>query len=162
MEKTTNRLDKIFLKTKKGVSHHFIFDSNIDQLSAGCIVTKQNKVLLTLSKISGKCGFPKGHSCSEDKFIYKTALRELKEETGIVLSREKLSRGHIRRNNTYYFVVSDNDINLDEEGKKDETEIEEIGWFTLEQIKEMPITHHLRSILVPELTIRKRKLKTQT
>jgi 8-oxo-dGTP pyrophosphatase MutT (NUDIX family) len=62
------------------------------------------KYLLVYGKKSGKWGFPKGHQ-EEGESEEETALRELKEETGIELSRENLEE-RIRFKNNIYFNVS--------------------------------------------------------
>ena len=62
------------------------------------------KYLLVFGKKSGKWGFPKGHQ-EEGESEEETALRELKEETGIGLSMNDLEE-RIRFKNNIYFNVS--------------------------------------------------------
>ena len=50
--------------------------------SCGCIIIKENKVLLILEKNGNFWGFPKGHM-EEGENEIQTALREVKEEVGL-------------------------------------------------------------------------------
>lgn len=52
------------------------------ETSCGCIITKNNKVLLVYEKRGNFWGFPKGHM-EEGETEIETALREVKEEVGI-------------------------------------------------------------------------------
>lgn len=50
--------------------------------SCGCIIIKNNKVLLIYEKVSQYWGFPKGHM-EETETELETAKREVKEEVGL-------------------------------------------------------------------------------
>ena len=50
--------------------------------SCGCIIIKDNKVLLVYEKRRNFWGFPKGHMEDGENEI-ETALREVKEEVGL-------------------------------------------------------------------------------
>lgn len=50
--------------------------------SCGCIIIKDNKVLLIYEKTAQYLGFPKGHMENEESEI-ETAIREVKEEIGL-------------------------------------------------------------------------------
>lgn len=52
------------------------------ETSCGCIIIKNNKVLLVYEKRGNFWGFPKGHM-EEGETEIETALREVKEEVGI-------------------------------------------------------------------------------
>ena len=54
----------------------------IKEKSCGCIIIKQNKVLLVYEKGRNFWGFPKGH-VEEGENEIQTALREVKEEVGL-------------------------------------------------------------------------------
>ena len=54
----------------------------IKEKSCGCVIIKQNKVLLVYEKNRNFWGFPKGH-VEEGENEIQTALREVKEEVGI-------------------------------------------------------------------------------
>lgn len=154
-----NKLEAIFLSTRKGMGFQLVYKSSMPDLSAGCILIKENKVLLVLNKKSKMWGFPKGHSDPEDKFLYNTAIRELKEETNIILTKQQLSKGFIRRNNTFYYVILIDKIVSNESEEKDTSEIENMAWFSVDEMVKLPITHHLRSILLPELCVKKEVLE---
>jgi 8-oxo-dGTP pyrophosphatase MutT (NUDIX family) len=194
------KLSTVATSVRMGNGHFLTFNPSTPDLSAGCIILREDKVLLVLNKLSNKWGFPKGHADAADKFLYRTALRELKEETGVTLEKGNLSKGCIKRNNTYYFVVVvGKDFTFPGEGKtsssslleedesvlhlgesllldgedsktstsgkslldRDNDEIETVAWFCLEEMRSLPITHHLRTILLPELVVKRESPKSK-
>ncbi|MBQ9298120.1 MAG: NUDIX domain-containing protein [Clostridia bacterium] len=54
---------------------------DIQEKACGCIIIKDNKVLL-IQQNAGHWGFPKGH-VEENESEQETAIREVKEETNI-------------------------------------------------------------------------------
>ena len=56
--------------------------------SCGCIIINKNKVLL-IKQTKGHWGFPKGH-VEKDETEIETAIREVKEETGLDIKDLKL------------------------------------------------------------------------
>lgn len=105
----------------------------------GIILYNQDtcRYLLVLGLKSQKWGFPKGHM-ERGETEQQTALRELKEETGIELRKPLVDR--IRYRNNIYFMVSlyssDLPLHLD---IIDTNEIESAKWFSLEDIGNLPI-----------------------
>lgn len=64
------------------------------------LVNSKNNFLVMKKAVDGVWDFPKGHSKPEDKGEFATAIRELKEETGI--DADKLERiDGFRNENTY-------------------------------------------------------------
>ena len=98
--------------------------------SCGCIIIKDNKVLLVYEKNRNFWGFPKGHMEGNENEI-QTALREVKEEVGLDVEIDETKRytlNYIIDNKidktTVLFLakpISDNVI-------KQESEIEDAKW----------------------------------
>jgi len=105
--------------------------SSEKKIRAGCIILKNNKVLLIQSY--GKFwGLPKGH-LEENETITECAIRETFEETGIKLNSNefkkeiKLYNGEV----TYFFVDGDNiDYNIN--NILDKQEITGINWICIQ------------------------------
>lgn len=103
--------------------------------SCGCIIIKNEKVLLVHQKNGDFWGFPKGHmEESEDEI--KTALREVKEEVGldVEINIEKryvlnyIIKDEIYKTTVLYIAVPKNE-NL----KMQESEIEDIKWYNFDE-----------------------------
>lgn len=80
-----NRIDKFF--------EFEPFESKIKKSAGVIIILKNEKVLLchpTRSKWFGSYSFPKG-GIEEDESTLDAALRELKEETSVVINKNKIS-----------------------------------------------------------------------
>lgn len=120
-------------------------DDDLTNLAAGVAVIYDNKILLVhptgASWKRGTCGIPKG-SMKEDEDPVESALRELAEETGIILTPDQLeksphtvelyskSRNTVRR--LTYFLCKINDlseIGLETERvPKSQLQLEEVDW----------------------------------
>lgn len=97
--------------------------------SCGCIIIKDNKVLLV--KGSSFWGFPKGH-VEENETELQTALRETKEEVGLDVKIDEDKRYEVR------YIVNDRNIDktvilflatpINTEVKKQDEEISETMW----------------------------------
>jgi 8-oxo-dGTP pyrophosphatase MutT (NUDIX family) len=96
--------------------------------------TEENKYLLVQGKKSGKWGFPKGHQESKET-EKETAIRELHEETGIIISADELNEKIRFKNNVYFKVFSDCKPNIK---IVDTNEILKVAWFTLYEIINIP------------------------
>ena len=103
--------------------------------AAGCIIIKDNKVLLILQKEGNFWGFPKGH-LEEGETELEAAKRETLEETGldvIIDSSKRYETNYIVRNEIdktsvfYLAKVKSGEI------KKQEEEVEDIQWFEFEK-----------------------------
>ena len=99
------------------------------------------KYLLVLGRQSKKWGFPKGHM-EENESEERTALRELREETGIELEMSDIS-SHRRlrfKNNIYFlFPTSLDYIHQRIRSTIDMREIECMQWFTEAQMVSMDL-----------------------
>ena len=94
-----------------------------------------NHVLLVFGKKSQKWGFPKGHM-EMGETEEETALRELREETGIRLDNPLDTR--IRFRNNVYFLVNISKENLTQTTIEDKDEIEKMCWFSYMDICKFP------------------------
>lgn len=117
---------------------------------AGCVVICDNEILVILGQASGLWGFPKGHTQPEDKHIHITALRELREETGLRLQRSRLIGKGIRRSGCCYFLVilSPTEKETWPLAPEDTEEVKKISWLKIDQLRKLPVTSHLRDILL--------------
>ena len=115
------------------------------RIAAGVAIIYDNKILLVhptgSSWAKGTCGIPKG-GMEESEDPMESALRELREETGINLSSEKLdpssetveifnSNGELTRQLIYYVCKIDSleEIGLvSERVPKDQLQLEEVDW----------------------------------
>jgi len=86
--------------------------------------------LLVKGKMSGKWGFPKGHQ-EIGESDEQTALRELFEETGILLQAPLGNRIRFKNNIYFLFQVDKTKIRP---YIRDHREIENLKWFTTEEL----------------------------
>jgi 8-oxo-dGTP diphosphatase len=117
------------------------------EFSAGGIVFKKEKgeILFLLSKHSQNksWGFPKGLIGDSDKNESKeeTAIREVKEETGVEASIVKVlgttvywyqwDGERVKKNVTYYLMEC-----LSYDFDKRDQEMEEVGWYGIDKVEE--------------------------
>ncbi len=117
-------------------------------------ISPSNRIAL-VKGISGKWSFPKGHVKDNETSI-QCALRELREETSIQLSQDILYSHYKELASGGYFIYT-----MEEEASmipEDTCEIQECGWFTLEQMKEMDCNVDVNRYL----TYRARELKCES
>jgi len=125
-----------------------------DHLNASPVdLVLSDRMLLVLGRQSGKWGFPKGHE-EQGETEATTAVRELREETGIVLDVQDLGNKIRFRNNIYFLVHLDSSRRLcsrpstgpltlplhSRHGDIDQQEIQELAWFTLQEVLTIPVT----------------------
>lgn len=98
--------------------------------SCGCIIIKDNKVLLVYEKGRNFWGFPKGHVENGENEI-ETALREVKEEIGLDVEINKQKRyvlNYIIRDEidktTVLYLAKPKSENI----SMQESEIEHVKW----------------------------------
>lgn len=103
--------------------------------SCGCIIIKDEKVLLVYEKNRNFWGFPKGHM-EEGETEKETALREVKEEVGIDVEIDVLKRYTLNYNikneidkTTILYIAKPKS----EEIVIQEDEIEKIKWCSFEE-----------------------------
>lgn len=104
--------------------------SLIKEKSCGCIILKDDKVLLVYEKSGKFWGFPKGHMEDGETEI-QTALREVNEEVGLDVEIDETKKYTINYNiknevNKTVVLYIAKPINTDI--KKQESEIENIKW----------------------------------
>ena len=101
----------------------------------GCIcISKSNKVLLVKGKKGeGKWSFPKGHIEPQDQSPINCALRELKEETGLILKQSFFGFKKFRAGQYYmYYMPKECEVS-----PRDSREVEEAKWVHLEDLKNL-------------------------
>lgn len=97
------------------------------------------KYLLVYGLKSQKWGFPKGHM-EVGETEEETALRELREETGIYITHN-LNRKIRYRNNIYFFVQVKNHEVPNTLCIEDKNEIAMAQWFSEEEILNIHLDH---------------------
>ena len=107
--------------------------------SCGCIILKENKVLLIGAKDDdGKLfwSFPKGHQ-EDGETDVETAIRETKEETNLdvkIVDDEPIKTGHLVHGGTAYkeillFIAEPSS----DEIKMQEDEVEKVEWVKIDE-----------------------------
>lgn len=107
---------------------------SVKEIKAGIAFKKDNTYLFVKER-NGKWGVPKGHMETVDKEDPKrTAIREVREETNIIVEYEALhSKTMVYDNNLYLVDVDTNSRFLTiPDDLKDNDEIIDYGWFTKE------------------------------
>lgn len=114
-----------------------------NQKKAGVVVynSRLDKILIVQSK--GKLwGFPKG-SLEQNETLYECAIRELKEETGILLDFEELLKlKRVFINKSLYFLYDVNLYDINEEiGKVQEddpfNDVNGLGWIKFQCLEKL-------------------------
>ena len=117
--------------------------------AAGCIIIKENKVLLIKQKNGNFWGFPKGH-LEEGETEIEAAKRETLEEIGleVIIDETKryetnyIIRNEIDKTSVFYLAkIKSGEIT------KQEEEIEDIQWFDFNKAMEVITYDNLKEIL---------------
>lgn len=107
--------------------------------SCGCIIIKDNKVLLVYEKRRNFWGFPKGH-VEEGENELETAVREVKEEVGLDVEIDEkkryvlnyIIRDEIDKTTVLYLAKPKS-----EQIVMQESEIENVKWCEFEEALEL-------------------------
>jgi 8-oxo-dGTP pyrophosphatase MutT (NUDIX family) len=92
-----------------------------------------NRIILVKGRRTGKWSFPKGHKLRNESYL-SCALRETFEETGIKLDGIRHIACHKLSVGEYYFYELEDEVEL---CPCDTGEVEEAGWFGIDEIKAM-------------------------
>ncbi len=116
----------------------------IKEKSCGALVFRKNAGKTELLLIKHRCGghwsFPKGHVESGENEL-QTALREIKEETGLEVSLmdgfrqsvEYFPKPHVKKQVVYFLGTPEGDDTV----RRQEEEISEYRWCLLEDVEGM-------------------------
>ncbi len=104
-------------------------------IRAGVILECYGNYLVVQGKLSDKWSFPKGHR-ELDETAFETAMRELNEETGIVLKNpENFDKLITYYNSDYvYFYYTLNDIIIPPI-INDKDEVKDVKWIHIDELK---------------------------
>jgi len=94
------------------------------------VVTSNNEVAVIKGRQSGKWSFPKGHGYANESPL-DACLRELREETGLDLSRQRADEQVRFPTGTYFIFQIDQKSTLVPEDVK---EVEEVKWIPIDQL----------------------------
>jgi ADP-ribose pyrophosphatase YjhB (NUDIX family) len=103
--------------------------ADLNQVYGSIYISRSNKILLVRGRDSDKWSFPKGHP-KEGETAFQCAKRETLEEVGLDLPLF-FERVVPLRTGSYY-LVRHREVNCT---TQDPNEVEEIGWFSLSQIR---------------------------
>lgn len=106
--------------------------------SCGCIVIDNGKVLL-IQHLKGHWDMPKGHMEAGEK-EQETALREVKEETGVdveIISDKRYTLEYTVENGNLKEVIYFIAKKIGGEEKAQETEVSAIRWLAFDEAVEM-------------------------
>jgi isopentenyldiphosphate isomerase len=117
---------------------------DIYRISALWVTNKVGDILLAQRSFDkkhdpGKWAAAVGGTVTEGETYDENIIRETKEEIGLTLKKPiKLSKMFIKANTGPYFVqwyglIVANNVNL----KRQEAEVEELGWFSKEDLKQL-------------------------
>ena len=109
------------------------------EISCGCIIIKNNKILLVYEKRRNFWGLPKGH-VEQGESEEETALREVREEVGLDVEIDKTKRytlnyiinNEIDKTSVFYIAKPKNEYI-----KIQESEIGNIKWCSFEEAVEL-------------------------
>ena len=116
--------------------------------ACGCIIIEDQKVLLIKQK-DENWGFPKGH-VEEGETEEETAAREVKEETNIdveIESSKKYEMEYKLPNGNLKQVVLFMAKKIGGEEKRQQEEIAELNWYTLEEALEILTFNNTKEVL---------------
>ena len=119
-------------------------------VKAGVILVRGDNLLMTQS-YNDKFGFPKG-AVDKGEDIYRAAVRELKEETGVVLDVRNI-RGTqpmsiISKKNVYKMFVYKVPMNFKLTSfPEDDAEITSFGWVNVNSANNLKLSNAMKSVL---------------
>jgi len=93
------------------------------------IINNFGEVLLVRGRLSKKWSFPKGH-CKTRESDLECAMRELYEETGLIIDQKHTSYHKLKGGSYFVFAVTGRPLQV----YKDNREIEEVQWWPISQI----------------------------
>jgi 8-oxo-dGTP pyrophosphatase MutT (NUDIX family) len=120
---------------------------------AGALIydEKRNKVLLVQSRCNF-WGIPKG-SVKDSETSTQCAIREVNEETSVILVPEDLTMSVTIRDSATYFFVLKSECNVSIKDDIIDNDVNALGWIRLECLKEMIqerkliLNQHTRTVL---------------
>ncbi len=114
---------------------------------SGVIVLDKSGRLLVIKGVVGKWSFPKGHR-KEGETYYQAALREAKEEAGIVLDSEKERAFMKLKHGSYYiYRLSKNYTEIRLGNPTTPEEVLEVKWLNRKSLLKDKVNADLHSYL---------------
>lgn len=97
--------------------------------------TGKNKVLLVQSR-GQMWGPPKG-SMNPNESTLDCAMREVWEETGLLLDRSQLDRPIVIRSKALFYLIEMDEVNVSLQTEQNDNDANGIGWFRIECLQEL-------------------------
>jgi len=115
---------------------------------AGIILYHNSKVLLVLGKVSNKWSFPKGELMENESFE-DGAIRELYEETGIIMDKSTLEKAvQLKTEYTTYFKINIEDLDFVPNPKIiDKKEIKRCKFINTSYLRNLNVNHDIKVVM---------------
>lgn len=141
-------LPHFVMKTQSGFPSAFQCYKPRQYRVYGCIcISPDDRIALVKGALTGKWSFPKGHMENTETSI-ACAHRELCEETGVNISSHTITpvgyRKFSKEGGGYFIYRFEDEPTL---LARNNSEILECGWFTEEEMKNMPCNKDINSFL---------------
>jgi 8-oxo-dGTP pyrophosphatase MutT (NUDIX family) len=145
-------LDSSDIDKRKNTYENFKKNDNKNVRRSGIVFiqpndnTEKTKILVVKGLSSGIWSLPKGRMMPEES-EEKCAIREVYEETGIIINTlEDFPKCKIGKNTYYKYVCYDEEFTVF--NIQDKNEVECVEWKTMEELRELNCNKDLRSLLL--------------
>jgi ADP-ribose pyrophosphatase YjhB (NUDIX family) len=104
---------------------------------AGCFVINKDQTKILLVQSRGQFWGPPKGSLNQDEDVKDGAIREVKEETGLDISKDLLEKYLIIRGKAIYYIISIEEENIKVQSHIKDNDANGIGWFNIDCIQNL-------------------------